>query len=150
MPITDFDDEPLPYPSLKHHTRWAVCKRSEEYLVPEEEKPKVFAELYPFLPILQFNTVVLDIHEQREFVVGVFKVVREFGMNMLVSPYYYNSGGSVIDWVPTTKSTLRAKPTGLVACTGMFGGEMVMQEVKPGHELRLQGLVHRQHEGRGL
>jgi hypothetical protein len=26
-------------------------------------------------------------------------------MNMLVSPYYYESGGSVIDWIPAEEVT---------------------------------------------
>lgn len=29
-----------------------------------------------------------------------FKVVREGGRNYLVSPYYYESGGTMIDWMP--------------------------------------------------
>jgi hypothetical protein len=41
-----------------------------------------------------------DLHEEKKFTVRQFRVTREGGMNMLVSPYYPNSGGSVIDWVP--------------------------------------------------
>ena len=42
---------------------------------------------------------MIDIHEDKTFKVRDFRVTREDGMNLLVSPYYPNSGGTVIDWV---------------------------------------------------
>ena len=36
-------------------------------------------------------------HEDKKFKVKEFCVTRE---NMLVSPYYFKSGGTVIDWWP--------------------------------------------------
>ena len=41
-----------------------------------------------------------DIHANKKFIVKEFLVAREDGMNLLVSPYYFESGGSVIDWEP--------------------------------------------------
>lgn len=41
-----------------------------------------------------------DIHEGKKFVVKDFMVTREGEANFLVSPYYFESGGSVIDWEP--------------------------------------------------
>ena len=38
-------------------------------------------------------------HADKTFVVRDFRVTWEHGMNYLVSPYYAESGGTVIDWV---------------------------------------------------
>ena len=35
-----------------------------------------------------------------DFRVGDFRITREEGVNLLVSPYYLRTGGTVIDWVP--------------------------------------------------
>jgi hypothetical protein len=40
-----------------------------------------------------------DLHSGKKFLVKDFRVTWEYGMNYLVSPYYPESGGSVIDWV---------------------------------------------------
>ena len=39
-----------------------------------------------------------DIHEDKKFRVKEFCVTREGKTNNLVSPYYFKSGGTVIDW----------------------------------------------------
>ena len=39
-----------------------------------------------------------DIHADKKFMVKEFRVTWEHGMNYLVSPYYPESGGTVIDW----------------------------------------------------
>lgn len=39
-------------------------------------------------------------HEDKKFKVKEFCVTREGKMNMLVSPYYFKSGGTVRDWWP--------------------------------------------------
>jgi len=38
--------------------------------------------------------------EDKKFKVKEFCVTKEGKMNMLVSPYYFKSGGTVIDWWP--------------------------------------------------
>lgn len=43
---------------------------------------------------------MLDLHEEKTFLVRNFRVVREAAMDLLVSPYFFNSGGTVIDWMP--------------------------------------------------
>jgi hypothetical protein len=40
-----------------------------------------------------------DLHADKMFVVREFRVTWEHGMNYLVSPYYPESGGTVIDWM---------------------------------------------------
>lgn len=72
----------------------------EVYIIPDERKEEVLKFLYPFIQVPAMEDVLIDIHEDKKFIVKEFCVTREDNMNMLVSPYYFNSGGSVIDWVP--------------------------------------------------
>ncbi|MDB6169074.1 MAG: hypothetical protein JWM88_1938 [Verrucomicrobia bacterium] len=150
MPITPKEDAPLSYPRIKHQTQWAGCPLSEEYLIPPEDKLQVLEQLYPFVKIPSLNDTLMDIHEEKEFVVRDFKVVREQGMNMLVSPYYYRSGGSVIDWVPVDPLEEDDPEEDDDGSFSIFGGTMSAQGVKPDGIDRLKGLIERQHEGPGL
>jgi hypothetical protein len=88
----------LPYPTVprKHPGNPAI--KSEEYIIPESDKGKVLKEIYPFVGVPKLSAKLLDIEENKRFVVKDFKVVRELGRNWLASPYYYSSGGTVIDW----------------------------------------------------
>jgi hypothetical protein len=42
---------------------------------------------------------VEDLHAGKKFLIKDFRVTWEHGMNYLVSPYYPESGGTVIDWM---------------------------------------------------
>jgi len=96
MPETAVDAR-LPYP-----TRWveAVGGKVEEYIIPERDKAAVLERLYVFDPVPSLYETMFDVHEERHFKVGEFRVVRDAGMDMLVSPYFFQSGGTVIDWLP--------------------------------------------------
>jgi hypothetical protein len=90
-------DEKLPYP-----TRPMIFPNGasvEEFIIPEEDKEIVFEQLYPFSPIPKLTDVVYDLHADKTFTVREFRVTWEHGMNYLVSPYYPESGGTVIDWM---------------------------------------------------
>ena len=71
----------------------------EEFIIPDEDKELVLEQLYPFSPIPRLTDVLYDLHADKTFVVKDFRVTWEHGMNYLVSPYYAESGGTVIDWV---------------------------------------------------
>ena len=71
----------------------------EEFIIPDEDKELVLAQLYPFSPIPKLTDVMYDLHADKTFVVKDFRVTWEHGMNYLVSPYYPESGGTVIDWM---------------------------------------------------
>jgi hypothetical protein len=73
---------------------------AEMYVIPEEHKQEVLEQVYPFKGIPALGDVMYDLHEEKDFKVKDFKVLREDGYNFLVSPYYANSGGTVIDWMP--------------------------------------------------
>ena len=55
-------------------------------------------QIYPFSPIPKLTDIMYDIHADKTFIVKEFRVTWEHGMNYLVSPYYPESGGTVIDW----------------------------------------------------
>jgi len=90
-------DERLPY-----QTRPLVFPNGvsvEEFIIPDEDKEIVLAQLYPFSPIPKLTDTLYDLHADKTFLVKDFRVTWEHGMNYLVSPYYPESGGTVIDWV---------------------------------------------------
>jgi hypothetical protein len=90
-------DEPLPYPTRPLFFPNGECV--EEFIIPEEDREIVLEQLYPFSPVPELTDVMYDLHADKTFVVKDFRVTREHGMNYLVSPYYPESGGTVIDWV---------------------------------------------------
>ena len=90
-------EEKLPYVTQRMHFpdgSWV-----EEFIIPEEDKEIVLEQLYPFSPIPKLTDEMYDIHAEKTFIVREFRVTWERGMNFLVSPYYPESGGSVIDWM---------------------------------------------------
>jgi hypothetical protein len=95
--IRGYGDERLPYPTHPLQTSGGAV---EEYVIPAGERETVFRMLYPFLPVPSLDDEMLDIHEDLPFTVRDFKVIRDCGMNMLVSPFFASSGGTVIDWWP--------------------------------------------------
>lgn len=93
-------DPPLPFPLQSRITDDRGCPLSEEYDIPLNAKKKVLQAMYLFEDCPKLNDILCDLHAGKKFTVADFKVVRESGKNYLVSPYYYESGGTVIDWVP--------------------------------------------------
>jgi len=87
----------LPYPTRRVS---ALNGEVEEYIIPDREKTAVLEKLYIFDPVPSLYETMFDVHEERHFKVGEFRVVRDGGMDMLVSPYFFQSGGTVIDWLP--------------------------------------------------
>ncbi len=72
----------------------------EEYIIPDDQKAEVLKKLYPFTPVPGLDDLRFDLHEEKNFRVGDYRVTFEDGYNYLVSPYYASSGGTVIDWMP--------------------------------------------------
>ena len=71
----------------------------EIYVIPDDRKEELLKRLYPFHPLPSMDAIMYDIHEDKTFVVKDFIVIRDHGLNFLVSPYFRNSGGSVLDWI---------------------------------------------------
>jgi len=72
----------------------------EEFIIPDEMRQEVLNALYLFFPIPDLDEEMYDLHEGKLFRVRDFRVTWERGQNWLVSPYYPESGGTVIDWMP--------------------------------------------------
>ena len=85
----------LPYPTQPLSTLYGD---TVEYLIPEGQKEKVLNKLYPFGRPPAMTQTMMDIHEKKTFTVKDFKVVQQGDYVLLVSPYFANSGGSVVDW----------------------------------------------------
>ena len=90
-------EERLPYPTQPMY--FPDGTSVEEFIIPEEDKEIVLEQLYPFSPIPKLTDEVEDLHAYKKFIVKDFRVTWEHGMNYLVSPYYPESGGTVIDWI---------------------------------------------------
>jgi len=89
-------DERLPYQTRPMY--FPTGASVEEFIIPDEDRELVLEQLYPFSPVPKLTDVMYDIHAEKTFVVREFRVTWEHGMNFLVSPYYPESGGTVIDW----------------------------------------------------
>lgn len=72
----------------------------EEYIIPDEKRAEVLDELYIFDPVPALDEERFDLHSGKKFFVRNYRVTREDGHNYLVSPYYEEGGGTVIDWMP--------------------------------------------------
>ncbi|MBQ7651833.1 MAG: hypothetical protein IJS15_12790 [Victivallales bacterium] len=86
----------------------------ERYIIPEEDRQKVLDALYPFNDQPGLDEERLDIHTSRLFKVRDFIVTREGNGNFLVTPFYAEAGGTVLDWMMPDK----AAEGGTVLCIG--------------------------------
>ena len=89
--------EPLDYPT--ETLEMANGCKVERYIIPDEDRQKVLDALYPFFPTPSLDADMLDIHTQRRFKVRDYIVTREGDGNFLVTPYYAEAGGTVLDWI---------------------------------------------------
>ena len=87
----------LDYPTVQ--IELSNGKVIEVYDIPDADREKVFRQLYVFDSYPDLNEVRLDIHSNKLFYIRDFLVTREGEGNFLVSPYYPESGGTVLDWV---------------------------------------------------
>lgn len=74
---------------------------AERYAIPKAERKKILHQLWPYVekpPRLSARR--FDLIAEKLFTVGDFIVVRQFGSNLLCSPY----GNSVINWAPASWS----------------------------------------------
>ena len=90
-------DEKLPFPTRPLQVHGAVV---EEYIIPNDKRQELLEQLYLFTPVPSLDEEMYDIHEGELFRVGDYRVTWEDDQNLLVSPYYPESGGTVIDWMP--------------------------------------------------
>ena len=95
----------LPYP-LKTLKMPEGYKDELCYDIPEDKKEEVFKELYPFAGAPEMEDERLDIHSGKKFKVKDYLVIRSRKRNFIVSPYYNEAGGMVVDWVTPDEPSL--------------------------------------------
>ena len=89
--------EPLAYPT--EDMRMANGCVVKKYIIPDADKGKVLNEVYPFAGCPRLDDVRIDIHTGKKFTVRDYIVTREGDLNVLVTPYYAEAGGTVLDWI---------------------------------------------------
>ncbi|MFA6816713.1 MAG: hypothetical protein WCS73_10515 [Lentisphaeria bacterium] len=87
----------------KKELKMRVGPATEEYIIPAARKAEILEALYPFSHCPDLKEWRYDLHEKKFFRVENYKVIYEHEYNFLVSPYYANSGGMVIDWLEDEK-----------------------------------------------
>ena len=90
-------EDPLPYATRPMY--FPDGTSVEEFIIPDEDRELVLEQLYPFSPTPKLTDEMYDLHAEKTFIVKEFRVTWEHGINFLVSPYYPESGGTVIDWM---------------------------------------------------
>ena len=90
--------DPLPYP-LKT-LEMAKGPAEQVYDIPEEDKDRVFEEIYPFVPCPDLDDEIFDLHEETLFRFREAQVIRYRERNLLVSPHYAHGGGMTVDFLP--------------------------------------------------
>lgn len=89
-----YEEDRLPYPLIEVEG----VKGVKEYAIPEGRKKEVLEEEYPFEDVPNLDDIRLDICVDKKFTVREFKIIRRNGMNLLVSPYFFDGGGTVVEW----------------------------------------------------
>ena len=98
-----------PQPRLDYPTETLEMSNGckvERYVIPDADRQRVLDELYPFAEQPSLDDVLVDLHTDRPFRVRDFIVTREGDGNFLVTPYYAEAGGTVLDWVKPDKCSI--------------------------------------------
>lgn len=77
-------------------------KNELEYDIPAEDKEKLWESLNPFMTSFTMDEILFDIHSGKRFALKDYKVIRSNERNFIVSPYYSEAGGTLLDFVPPT------------------------------------------------
>lgn len=91
--------ERFPYPTHLEEVHGVAV---EFYDIPEDSRKSVLEQLYPFDNVPSLDRTMVDLHTNRRFRVGDYRVTREGDFNFLVTPYYTEAGGTVLDWMEET------------------------------------------------
>ena len=83
----------------------------ERYLIPDEDRQKVLDALYPFAGTPSLDEECMDLHTGKTFRIRDYIVTREGSGNFLVTPFYAEKGGTVLDWVEPTLEDSEETPT---------------------------------------
>lgn len=87
----------LPYNLVEKIT--SIGTMEYVYDIPENDKEMIFRDVFPFENFPKMDSILFDIHERKSFIFKDSLVIRWKNRNMLVTPYYLSSGGTVLDMV---------------------------------------------------
>lgn len=75
----------------------------EQYIVPTEKKEAIIRELWLFSDAdkLDMDGMYLDLHTGKTFKLREAIITRENGRNFVMSPYYSEGGGTLLDFAST-------------------------------------------------
>jgi len=63
-----------------------------EYIIPDKERQNVLESLFPFRPIPEYDSEVVDAYLGRKFFFRDCIVVREHSRNIVLTPFYNDIG----------------------------------------------------------
>lgn len=86
------EEEPLDYPLREHEGEMV-------YEIPDEDKPAILRLLWPFVKTPALDAPLMDIHEGKMTCLRNCQVIRFGNYNIIVSEFYFISGGCVVDLV---------------------------------------------------
>ena len=89
--------ERLPYPTKQMEDD--VYETEELYIIPEENKKTLLYMLWPFMDRIQWDDILWDIHEEAYTYFKDCLIIRWNNRNVIVSEFYFHSGGTMLDIV---------------------------------------------------
>ena len=95
----------LPYPLKEVECADGTVQRV--YEIPDGDKAKVLADLYPFADGPGIDDTLFDLHARKTFKVRDFLVIRWCEGNLIASPYFPRSGGMLVDWITTEQAEVQ-------------------------------------------
>lgn len=93
----------LPYPFTVRETDKRGRPKTIEYHIPESEKQAFLDQHYPLGNKPKLDERRWCLHAGKNFTVKDFLVIRNDGMNFIVSPFFFDEecgGGMATDWFP--------------------------------------------------
>ena len=107
----------LPYPLKDVECADGTVQRV--YDIPDADKAKVLADLYPFADGPGLDDEMFDLHERKTFKVRDFLVIRWGEGNLIASPYFPRSGGMLVDWVSPEQANGKGTIVDVKVVSGM-------------------------------
>lgn len=99
--------DPLPYRLLVHTDE--VHQPEWYYVIPWHKTEEVLKSLWPFAEDPSMDQLFYDIHANKTVKFSDCRVIRYEDRNLIVSPYYFESGGTVIDLMDNELVDFEAK-----------------------------------------
>ena len=91
------EQEKLPFPT--HTVENDVFADEEVYDIPANRIEEALKKSWIFTDIPSINDERLDIHEDSVFKLKDIQIIRYNNRNIICSPYYFKSGGTILDFI---------------------------------------------------